>query len=86
MWLKVVIIILFITLVLSLFSSLSYLLKDREVEQASRRTWNALTIRLILATLLFGCVFYGVFTGQLGTATPWDKDRYSTNIPNIQPQ
>jgi hypothetical protein len=85
MWLKVIIIILFIALVLSLFSSLGYLFKDRGLEQPSRRTWNTLSIRLILTALLFGFIFYGVFTGQLGSAPPWDSRHPSNNTESRQP-
>ena len=79
MWLKVIIVLLFIALLFSLFSSLGYLFKDRSLQQRSKRAWNALSIRLILAALLFGFIFYGVFTGQLGTAPPWDS-RHPSNI------
>lgn len=80
MWLKVVIVILFIALVISLFTSLSFLLKDRAAgNQDSHRTWNALTVRLVLAALLIVFLFYGVFTGQLGSNAPWDA-RYEKKL------
>ena len=79
MWLKVVIVILFIALVISLFTGLTFLIKDRSEEQRSSRTWNALTVRLILASLLMGFLFYGVFTGQLGSNAPWDA-RYADKL------
>ncbi len=70
MWLKVVIMILFVALVISLFSGLFFLLKD---QGKTMRTWNSLGVRLILATLLMGFLFYGVYTGQLGSNAPWDQ-------------
>ncbi|MEE8057425.1 MAG: DUF2909 domain-containing protein [Pseudomonadales bacterium] len=77
MWLKVVIVILFVGLVISLLSGLAFLMKDRGT--SSRRTWNALSVRLVLAGLLIGFLFYGVFTGQLGSNAPWDA-RYADKL------
>lgn len=80
MWLKTVIVILFIALVISLFTSLNFLIQDREVTtKRSFRTWNTLSVRLILGVLLISFLFYGVFTGQLGSNAPWDA-RYSDKI------
>ena len=69
MWIKVVIVLLFIALVVSLLSGYVFLLKDRG---SSYRTWNSLSVRLILAALLMGFLIYGVYTGQLGSNAPWD--------------
>ena len=69
MWIKVVIVLLFIALVVSLFSGYMFLLKDKG---GTRRTWNSLSVRLILAALLMGFLVYGVYTGQLGSRAPWD--------------
>lgn len=84
MWLKVVIVILFIGLLISLFTSLSFLFKDRTRQQASHRTWNALTVRLVLAGALLAVLFYGVFTGQLGSNAPWDA-RYEKKLTPVDP-
>jgi NADH:ubiquinone oxidoreductase subunit 6 (subunit J) len=74
MWLKAIIVILFVGLVISLFSSLAFLFKDREAEQRPRsRTWNALTVRLLLTSVLIALLIYGVYTGQLGSNAPWDN-------------
>lgn len=81
MWLKVVIVILFVALVISLFTSLGFLIKDKG---SSRRTWNTLTVRIVLAALLMGVIFYGVVTGKLGSNAPWDA-RYSDKITVEQP-
>lgn len=69
MWIKVVIVLLFIALVVSLFSGYVFLLKDKG---STFRTWNSLSVRLVLAALLMGFLIYGVYTGQLGSNAPWD--------------
>ncbi|HUH36576.1 MAG TPA: DUF2909 domain-containing protein [Spongiibacteraceae bacterium] len=70
MWIKTVIVVLFIALVFSLFSGLSFLLKD---QGRTRRTWYALGVRLLLAALLMGFLTYGLYTGKLGSKAPWDR-------------
>lgn len=70
MWLKTVIVVLFIALVISLFSSLAFLIKDKG---STKRTWHTLGIRLVLASLLMGFLIYGIYTGQLGSNAPWDQ-------------
>ncbi len=69
MWLKVIIVLLFIALLVSLFSGYVFLLKDKGT---THRTWNSLGVRLVLAVLLMGFLIYGVYTGQLGSKAPWD--------------
>ena len=69
MWIKVVIVLLFIALVVSLFSGYVFMLKDKGT---TTRTWSSLTVRLVLAALLMGVLVYGVYTGQLGSKAPWD--------------
>ncbi len=73
MFLKIAIIILFVMLLISLFTSLSFLVKD---QGGTSRTWHALSIRLVIASLLMGLLIYGVFTGQLGSNAPWDQHRF----------
>ncbi|MCP3909134.1 MAG: DUF2909 domain-containing protein [Oceanicoccus sp.] len=84
MWLKVVIVFLFIALVISLFTSLGFLIKDQSAgnNDNSRYTWNALTVRIVLAFLLLSFIFFGVFTGKLGSNAPWDA-RYSEKITPV---
>lgn len=72
MWLKVAIVVLFIALVASLSSGFWFLLKD---QSGKRRTWYALSVRLLLATLLMGLLIYGIHTGLLGSNAPWDAYR-----------
>lgn len=69
MWLKIVIIVLFIGLLISLGSGLVFLAKDKG---ATRRTWHSLSVRLILAALLLGFLIYGIVSGKLGSKAPWD--------------
>lgn len=85
MWLKTIIVILFVSLVISLFTSFGFLIKDREVSgQRPRRAWNALSIRLVLTSLLIGFLIYGVFTGKLASNAPWDA-RYADKLPAKSP-
>jgi hypothetical protein len=68
--LKIIIVLLFIGVLVSLSSGLIFLLKD--IESPSKRTVYALGIRISLATLLMATIFYGLYTGQLGSSAPWD--------------
>lgn len=68
--LKVIIVLLFIGILISLSSGLVFLLKD--IESPTKRTVYALGIRISLATLLMLTIFYGLYTGQLGSHAPWD--------------
>lgn len=76
MWLKIIIVILFVLLCISLFSGFFMLMKDKGT---TMRTWNSLSVRLVLAILLMSTLFYGVYTGQLGSKAPWDA-RYADKI------
>jgi hypothetical protein len=82
MWIKVVIVFLFLALLASLVSSYVFLVKDRG---ATRRTWNSLTVRLILAALLMGFLIFGVFTGRLGSNAPWDERHFAPAQPAANP-
>jgi hypothetical protein len=70
MLIKIIIVILFIGVVVSLTSGLVFLLKD--IESPSKRTLYALGIRIGLASLLMMTIFYGLYSGQLGSSAPWD--------------
>ena len=74
MWLKPVIIILFIAILISLARSAVFLIKDQG-EKDRDRTRKALAIRVTLAALLLACVTYGVWTGELTLNAPW-HNRY----------
>jgi len=70
--LKVIIVILFIGVVISLFSGLVFLFKDTGTND-SKRTWYALGIRITLAAALLITVSYGFYSGDLriGSNAPW---------------
>ena len=72
MILKSIIVVLLIGVIASLMSGLFFLFKDSE-EPKSRRLLHALGVRITLAALLLGTIFYGFSTGQLrmGTNAPW---------------
>lgn len=71
MWLQTIIVVLFLLIILSLGSGLRFLLKDIDTTH-SKRTLYALGIRITLASLLMGCIFYGLYTGALHSSAPWD--------------
>lgn len=82
MWLKVLIVILFIAVVISLSSALVFLMKD--VGNSRKRILYALGIRVSLAAALVGAIIYGFLSGQLGSTAPWDKNlhpEYFSNPP-----
>lgn len=72
MWLKVLILILFAGVLISLGSGLRFLLKDMGIPE-SRRTLYVLGIRIALATLMMLLVFYGFYSGILHSQAPWDQ-------------
>lgn len=71
MWLKIIILLLFIGVLVSLGGGLRFLLKDAGIPE-SKRTLYALGIRITLATLMMLCVFYGFYSGILTSQAPWD--------------
>lgn len=72
MWLKVLILILFGGVLISLGSGLRFLLKDMGIPE-SKRTLYVLGIRIALATLMMLLVFYGFYSGILHSQAPWDQ-------------
>ncbi|NIB39525.1 twin transmembrane helix small protein [Pseudomaricurvus alkylphenolicus] len=83
MWLKIIIVILFIAVLVSLSSALVFLLKD--MGSRSKRTLYALGIRVGLAATLLACIFYGLATGQLGSSAPWDAGPRNQSGQSHQP-
>ena len=71
MLLKTIIVVLFIAVLISLFSGLNFLVKD--LGNSKRRLVVALGTRITLAALLLGTIGYGIYTGQLGSTAPWDR-------------
>ncbi|AWF83291.1 DUF2909 domain-containing protein [Microbulbifer sp. A4B17] len=74
MWLKIVILVLFLSVLASLSSALFFLLRDMGTPQ-SKRTLYALGIRILLATLLLLAIWYGFESGILSKTAPW-ADKY----------
>lgn len=70
--LKVLIVIFMVLLVVSLGSSLVFLMIDQG-DKTKRRTLHSLGVRICLAAGLMGLVIYGVASGQLGHQNPWDS-------------
>lgn len=77
MWLKIIIVILFIALLISLISGFNFLIKDQG-NQHKTRLWSALNIRIVLTVALIGFIVYGVQSGQLQSQAPWGA---TTNMP-----
>ena len=69
MWLKATIIINFVLLIASLFRSLFVIYKDKGTTD---RPLAMLSIRAGLALLLMVQIGYGLASGKLGSAAPWD--------------
>lgn len=68
---KLIIVILFVAMLISLTGGLRFLLKD--VGSSSKRTLYALGIRAVIAALLLGTLFYGFYSGQLKSGAPWEQ-------------
>lgn len=71
MLLKIIIVLLFIAMVISLFTGFGFMVKD---QGSTNRSWIALGFRLLFAVLLFGTVYYGLNTGKLQFSAPWDAN------------
>lgn len=83
MLLKTIIVVLFIAVLVSLFSGLNFLVKD--LGNSKRRLLVALGTRITLAALLLGTIGYGIYTGQLGSTAPWDRKLHPEAI-RVTPQ
>lgn len=70
MWLKILIVALFLAVLASLSSALFFLLKDMGAPQ-SKRTLYALGVRIALAALLLLAIWYGFESGILAKTAPW---------------
>ena len=70
MWLKAIIVLLFLAVLASLTSALIFLLRDMGAPQ-SKRTLYALGIRISLAALLLVAIWYGFYSGILSNTAPW---------------
>ena len=84
MWLKVVIVLLFIGILISLSSGLVFLIKD--VRNPGLRTLYSLGTRITLASLMMGLIVYGFYTGQLFSKAPWDKKIHGQDVQPVEIQ
>jgi hypothetical protein len=69
MWVKVVIVMLFIANLVALGTAFYTLMLDQG--RGGNRTANLLLVRVGLAGLLLLFVVYGVWSGDLGISAPW---------------
>lgn len=69
MWLKVIIVILFIGNIVVQAIAFNTLMKDQG--KTGKRTANLLFIRVSLAVLLLAVVVYGASSGDLTISAPW---------------
>jgi len=72
MLLKTAIFIVIALILLSLVSSLFFLLKDQGTTE-SKRTVYGLGVRVSLGVVLIILITYGLYTGQLGNSVPWEQ-------------
>lgn len=80
--LKVIIIILFIFVLLSIFGGAVFLIKDKG-NVKSKRTYYALMCRVISVVLLISTISYGLWTGELNLKAPWHAAQHQmTNTPS----
>ncbi|MBD3648454.1 MAG: DUF2909 domain-containing protein [Pseudomonadales bacterium] len=69
MWLKIIIVVLFIANLVALSSAFYTLLVDQG--KGGKRTAKLLGVRVSLAALLLVFVAYGIWSGDLGISSPW---------------
>jgi len=86
MGLKIIIVLLFIAVLISLSSGLYFLMKD--VGNSRKRTLYALGVRVTLAVALVLTITYGFVSGKLKSTAPWDRQLLPENAaqpPTYQP-
>ena len=69
MWLKILIIINFLLLIISLFSGLIFVYQEKG---QGNKTFYALCIRVALALTLMALLAYGLATGMIAHYAPWE--------------
>lgn len=77
MGLKILIVLLFICVIISLSSAMVFLLKD--IGDQRKRSLYALGVRVAFASALVITVAYGVATGRLSSTAPWDQKLHPEN-------
>ncbi len=83
MWLKVLVLVLFALMLVSLSSALTYLFKDLGNER--KRLLYALGVRISLAVLLAATLIYGFATGQFTSTAPWDRPQQPGPVEQGEP-
>lgn len=83
MWLKVLIVVLFFCLLLSLTTGLVFLLKD--VGSSRRRTMYALGVRVTIASALLLTIGWGFWSGRLNSTAPWDRQLHPEQVAPAKP-
>ena len=83
MWLKILIVILFIGVLISLSSGLVFLLRD--TGNNNKRTLYALGIRVCLASALVIAIIYGLVSGRLNSTAPWDRQLHPQQVAPTVP-
>lgn len=84
MLLKFIIVLLFIGIIVSLSSALVFLMKD--VGNTRKRTLYALGVRIFLAVALVATIIWGIYSGQLGSKAPWDKQLHPERVLSPTPK
>jgi high-affinity Fe2+/Pb2+ permease len=78
LWLKVLIVVLFVGLLISLTTGLVFLLRD--VGSSRRRTMYALGVRVTIASALLLSIGWGVWSGRLNSTAPWDRQLHPEQV------
>lgn len=68
--LKLLIVIVFLAILISLFTGLFFLFKDKE---NSKNLFISLSFRVSLTLLLLSLITFGLFNGTLGNQAPWGQ-------------
>ncbi|MDO6563867.1 twin transmembrane helix small protein [Amphritea sp. 1_MG-2023] len=74
---KILIVIIFILIIISLFTAMYFLFKD---QSRSQRTLKSLLLRVVLAALLLLMISIGFYSGELLLRTPFPVNAASHQI------
>ncbi|PCK09385.1 MAG: hypothetical protein COA42_04455 [Alteromonadaceae bacterium] len=74
MVIKIIILIEFVALLISLGSGLRFLFKDVGVSDSKRAVY-ALGVRISIAVTMMLTIAFGIHSGQLVNTAPWDQPR-----------
>ena len=82
--LKFLIVLFMVMLVISLGTGAFFLMMDQG-DRTKKRLLHSLGVRVSLAIGLMCLIVYGVATGQLGRANPWDAGPHAGVQSSAQP-